>query len=178
MSSICRRRCADQRDDLAGADFKGDIVEDVRAAVGGVEAAETLSLAPALVMARRWRAPRRDRPPARGVCPHAAGALRDQLAAIEHQDAIGVAEDDVHVVFGEQHADAALARMPRVSAMRAASLRRHAGGRLVHQQQPRVVGQREGELQPLEIAIGELAAARSAGPPCRRARAMHAASSQ
>ncbi len=37
--------------------------------------------------------------------------------------------------------------------------RRHAGRRLVHQQELRIVGERDGELEPLEVAIGELAAA-------------------
>ena len=36
--------------------------------------------------------------------------------------------------------------------------RRHAGGRLIHQKQPRLIGKRDGKLQPLEIAIGEFAA--------------------
>ena len=36
--------------------------------------------------------------------------------------------------------------------------RRHAGGRLVHQQQFWLVGERDRKLQPLEIAIGEFAA--------------------
>ena len=41
--------------------------------------------------------------------------------------------------------------------------RRHAGGRLVHQQQPRLVGERDRKLDALDVAIGELAAGRSAG---------------
>jgi hypothetical protein len=40
--------------------------------------------------------------------------------------------------------------------------RRHAGGRLVHQQQLRLVGERDRKLEPLQVAIGELAAGRSA----------------
>ena len=36
--------------------------------------------------------------------------------------------------------------------------RRHAGGRLVHQQQFRLVGERDRELEPLEVAIGKLTA--------------------
>ena len=35
---------------------------------------------------------------------------------------------------------------------------RHAGGRLVHQQQARLVGERDGELDALDVAIGEFAA--------------------
>ena len=36
--------------------------------------------------------------------------------------------------------------------------RRHAGGRLVHQQQLRLVGERDRQLEPLDVAIGDLAA--------------------
>ena len=36
--------------------------------------------------------------------------------------------------------------------------RRHAGGRLIHQQQARLVGERDGKLDALDVAIGELAA--------------------
>ena len=55
--------------------------------------------------------------------------------------------------------------MPRSRAMPAASCmscgalpRRHAGGRLVHQQQLGRAGQRDGELHALDVAVGELAA--------------------
>ena len=36
--------------------------------------------------------------------------------------------------------------------------RRHAGGRLIHQQQPRLVGERNGQFDALDVAIGEFAA--------------------
>ena len=42
---------------------------------------------------------------------------------------------------------------------RVALARRHAGRRLVHQQKLGVVGERDGEFEPLEIAVGEFAAA-------------------
>ena len=68
-------------------------------------------------------------------------------------------EDDVHVMFCEQHADLlATGDLPHQIHQLAALLRGHAGGRLVHQQQARRVGQRHGELQPLDVAIGEFGA--------------------
>ena len=80
-------------------------------------------------------------------------------AAVEHEDAVGMFEHDVHVVLGEEHADRLLARdLRREPHQLDALARRHAGGRLVHQQQLRLVGERHRELEPLEVAIGELAA--------------------
>ena len=68
-------------------------------------------------------------------------------------------EHHVHVVLGEQHADRLLARDLRGEPHQLDALaRRHAGGRLVHQQQLRLVGERDRKLQPLEVAIGEFAA--------------------
>ena len=55
---------------------------------------------------------------------------------------------------------------------RDARARRHAGGRLVHQQQPRLVRQRHRQLDPLEIAVGEHARRRARpGPRSRPGRA-------
>ena len=68
-------------------------------------------------------------------------------------------EHHVHVVLGEEHADRFFPRDLRGQPHQLDALaRRHAGGRLVHQQKFRLVGERHRELQPLEIAIGELAA--------------------
>ena len=68
-------------------------------------------------------------------------------------------EDHVHVVLGEEHADAPLAHnFGGQLHQREALGRRHAGGRLVHQQELWVVGERDRKLEPLEIAIGELGA--------------------
>ena len=86
-------------------------------------------------------------------------ALGDQAAAVEHEDAVGMLEHHVHVVLGEEHADRLLAGDARGEPHQFDALaRRHAGGRLVHQQQLRLVGERDRELEPLEVAIGELAA--------------------
>ena len=73
-------------------------------------------------------------------------------------------------MFGEQHRDAALHHQALDQGDQLVALaRRHAGGRLVHQQQPRLVGERNGELDALDVAIGEFAAGRSAAsrmPTC------------
>ena len=69
---------------------------------------------------------------------------------------------------------AALARRAaRVSAISSLRSRgRHAGGRLVHQQQPRLVGERDRQLDALDVAVGQHAASRARpAPPCRPARA-------
>ncbi len=68
-------------------------------------------------------------------------------------------EDGVHVVLGEEHADPVLARHLAGELHEPGALAgRHAGGGLVHQQQLGLTGQRHGELDPLHVAVGELAA--------------------
>ena len=68
-------------------------------------------------------------------------------------------EHHVHVVLGEEHTNRFFARDARRQPHQFDALaRRHAGGRLVHQQQLWLVGERDSELEPLEIAIGKLAA--------------------
>ena len=60
----------------------------------------------------------------------------------------------IHAVLGEQHADVALANQPLDDGRQLiAFTRRHARGRLVHQQQAGLVGQGHGKLDPLDIAI-------------------------
>jgi hypothetical protein len=94
------------------------------------------------------------------VRPHLGRrALSNQRAAVEHQDAVGMREYDVHVMLGEEHRDAAFAGDAGGQRHQPdAFLRRHAGGGLVHQQQLGVIGERDGELDALEVAIGEDAA--------------------
>ena len=62
-------------------------------------------------------------------------------------------------MLGEQHRDAALDHQPLDQRDQVVALaRRHAGGRLVHQQEARIVGERDRELDPLDVAVGELLA--------------------
>ena len=82
------------------------------------------------------------------------------VPAVQHEHAVGVTEHHVHVVLGKEDADRAFARDAGGEAhQRVALARRHAGRRLVHQQKLWVVGERDGEFEPLEIAVGELTAA-------------------
>ncbi len=81
---------------------------------------------------------------------------------LEHHHAVGVFEHDIHVMLGEKDADRPVARNARGERHQVdAFFRRHAGGRLVEQQELGVVGERDRELEALEIAVGEFAA----GPP-------------
>ena len=67
-----------------------------------------------------------------------------------------MAEDDLHVVLGEKHGDAiGLRQSTRERDQCDALLRRHAGRGLVHQQEARAIGERDGELHALQVAIGE-----------------------
>ena len=86
-------------------------------------------------------------------------AVGDQPAARQHDDAVGEGEHHVHRMLGEQHRDLALDHQPLDQCDELVALARaHAGGRLVHQQQARLVGERDGEFDALDVAIGELAA--------------------
>ena len=70
-----------------------------------------------------------------------------------------MAEDRIHVVLGEEDADHPFASDPRDQAHESRAFARcHARGGLVHQQELGIVGQRDGELEPFDIAIRELAA--------------------
>ena len=61
---------------------------------------------------------------------------RDDSTLVQYRDALRGREHDVHVVLGEEQREAALGRdAPQQLASSRASRRRHAGGRLVEQQQ-------------------------------------------
>src|SRR6516164_667549 len=93
---------------------------------------------------------------ARIVAHRSRRTVGDQLAARQHEDAVGVREDDVHAVLGEEDADRLLAREPaRERHQLVALARRHAGGRLVHQQQPWPVRERDRKLDALDVAVRE-----------------------
>ena len=65
-------------------------------------------------------------------------------------------EHHVHVVFGEENGNASFAHDPGGELHQLHAFPgRHARGRLVHQQELRFVRQRDRELDPLEIAIGQ-----------------------
>ncbi len=72
---------------------------------------------------------------------------------------MGVGEDDIHVMLGEQDADPlGIDDVGGELHQGDTLLRRHAGSRLVHEKEPGRIGERHGELDPLQIAVGEDAA--------------------
>ena len=81
---------------------------------------------------------------------------RDDFAAQEHQHPVRMAEDDVHVVLGEQHPDP-LGLRQRFGELHeiGAFAGRHAGGGLVHEEEDRTAGQGDGEFHALDVAVGE-----------------------
>ena len=90
---------AEQGHDFAGRDLERHVEQDVRAAVKGVQALDREHHAAASASAEIDALHIR-------VGAHLVGrAVGDELAAVEHHDAVGMAEDHVHVVLGEQHAD-------------------------------------------------------------------------
>ena len=105
----------------------------------------------------------RDRLPARAAEPltSCGRPFRDDGALGEDRDALGEAEDDVHVVLDDDHGHAPLAghalgdRLEEVD--RAVGVvPRHAGRRLVQQQQLGAGGEADGELQPALVAAAEM----------------------
>src|ERR1051325_3085136 len=91
------------------------------------------------------------------VGAHFSGRARgNDLALVQHDDARGVAEHHAHVVLGKKDRDAlAVGHLGRELHQQASLLRRHSGGRLVHEQHPWSAGQRRGKLHPLEIPVSE-----------------------
>src|SRR6478735_1365802 len=82
------------------------------------------------------------------------GTLREHLPRLEHGDPVGQRADDVHVVVDED--DCATRRDGLHEGDGAVDvLEAHAGRRFVEQQQLRVEGHRDGELERALLAIGE-----------------------
>src|SRR5687767_1430509 len=77
----------------------------------------------------------------------------DDLAEVHDDHAACEAEHHFHIVLGEQHGDMVAARERRRERHQlAALLGSRAGGRLVHEQQPRPVRERDRELDALQVA--------------------------
>src|SRR6266542_2696948 len=91
-------------------------------------------------------------------------AVGDHHTAGENDDAVGIGEYQVHRMFGEKHRNPALHHQSlHQGDQLVAFARRHAGGRLIHEKQARLVGKRDGELDALDVAIGKLLASTSGG---------------
>ena len=85
------------------------------------------------------------------------GAVLDDLAVLHHADAVGELAHDAEIVGDEQHRHAE----PRLRVLQQLQdLRLHRdverGGRLVGDQQVRLVRQRHGDHHALALAAGEL----------------------
>src|SRR6478735_7037252 len=81
----------------------------------------------------------------------------DELTLVQHHDPIGVAENDFDVVLGEENRELLPSREVRRERHESLTLLgRHACRRLVHEEQARAVGDRHGELQALDVAVGQL----------------------
>src|SRR5919201_5097653 len=92
-------------------------------------------------------------------------AVGNEHAARQYDDAISIGKHHVHRMLGEQHRDSAFNDQPLHQSDQVVALaRRHAGGRFVHQEQARLVGERDGKLDPLHVAIGKLLAGLGSGP--------------
>src|SRR5215813_7423207 len=89
--------------------------------------------------------------------PHlVGGAVGNDLTLVEHGDAVGDGEHDLHVVLGKEQGEATLApdaldEMDRLSRL----LGGHAGGGLVEEKNGRLQGERDAQLDLLLVAVGE-----------------------
>src|SRR3974390_3175148 len=93
------------------------------------------------------------------IANRVAVAFRDQHAAREHDDAVGIREYHIHGMLGEQHRDASLDHQPLHQRDQIVALaRRHSCGWLIHQQETRIVGKRDRELDTLHVAVRKLLA--------------------
>jgi hypothetical protein len=93
----------------------------------------------------------------RSIAAHRHGrALGDYPPAIEHDDAVRILEDHVHVVLRKEDACSSLAHdLRRQSHQLDAFPRSHARRRLVHEQEGRTVRESDCQLDSLEIAVGQ-----------------------
>ena len=108
---------------------------------------------------------RRDRLPApAGVALDLLRRAFDQHAALlQHGDALGQLEQRIHVVVDDDHGAALADRLQQLDGLDPLA-RAHAGQRLVEQQQARRGRQREPDLQPPLLAVGELRHRRVGAP--------------
>ena len=154
---------AHQRHHLAAADLEGKVVKNARGAVPGAQASRPRA------WLRSWRALRARRRSCR--CRNRPRALA-ALSRIDAASPSAISRPRASTMMRSAKANTTSiecsvnsTEMPRSTTSRLTSSisswrsrARHAGGRLVHQQQTRLVGERDGEFDALDVAVGELAA--------------------
>ena len=102
------------------------------------------------------RSPRYTRRTSRSPRTSVGAALGDQLALMQDGDLLGDGEHHIHVVLGEEQGELALGDNALQQPDGLAGLGgRHAGRRLIQQEEPRVAGQRDAELQLLLVSVRE-----------------------
>ena len=85
----------------------------------------------------------------------AGGAAGDDAAVVEADDAVGHAHHHLHVVLDQQHGDAERADAGQQLHEARGLGRVHAGHRLVEQQQLRLGGKRDRDLEQPQLAVGQ-----------------------
>src|SRR4051794_1846567 len=80
-------------------------------------------------------------------------AARENLAEMQHRDALGNLTHEGHVMLDDKHRHAfGIERLDQLAGLER-FIRRHAGGRLVQQQELRLQRQRHPDLEPLLLAM-------------------------
>ena len=104
------------------------------------------------------RPPRRDRPPAPSGwrAPPSGRAGGDDLAVDQHRDLVAEREHHAHVVLDDQQRAALGDRADQLHDV-GRLLARHAGRRLVQQQDLRIGGERHADLERALLGVGEVA---------------------
>ena len=145
----------EQGDHLAGGDGQVEAAHDRGPVVAGGESPSSARQATGVTALRRGASRRCDlgggRPEVGGDDPrvpaHLVGlAARDHLAELEHDDLVGDAEHEAHVVVDEQHRRAGVDDLAQAPAELGRLVDVEAGGGLVQADQPR--GSRRGRGRP------------------------------
>ena len=82
-------------------------------------------------------------------------AVREQRPVVQDSDPLGEAEDDRDVVLDHEHGPALLVQAPDQLGQARNVLAVNAGHRLVEQQDVRVTGHEDGQLELALVAMGQ-----------------------
>ena len=90
-------------------------------------------------------------------CTAAADAFGDLLAVVEDEHAVAEAHHELHVVLDQEDRRAVAADVLEQRAQRRGLGGVHSGRRLVEGEQPRIGGERAGDLELALVAVREVA---------------------